>query len=213
MSFCLKCGLHLEPSFVFCPRCGTPKDTTVQAQSIYEEGTIHIAYTGRFEEQVADNANYSHTWGNMRTKQVMVFFFELSLIALHPQKGRYAFCKSLPIRDIFVDVTDRGWDQISYRYEEKMRGNRYIEECRSAWYTGIVQERKVAWQQFNDHLLTSTWLGITERAKKREEAISLTGLGMLPRPWRDKFSFGGYRDFGNFEPFELDQFRFGRTTR
>jgi hypothetical protein len=103
----------------------------------------------------------------MRTKMVTVLFFEFVLVALHPQKGRYVFCNSLPMRDIFVDHYDGDWGRVSHTYFMQMLGSDVY--CDSTWYVELARERIAAWQQFNDKLIEGAWLGITEDAKKREQ--------------------------------------------
>ncbi|MFZ1755550.1 MAG: hypothetical protein WBO46_19110 [Caldilineaceae bacterium] len=226
MQTCKRCNTSYESQFNYCPYCGQPKVPTddldiAQKADIrsYEEGILRLKYTCKTQVLWLSKG---FLFG-MSEQKAHVQIGHIELVAINHSKGEYVAKNSESIRGLQRgndwaylngypnDHLEECWRD-AYNYIETgkpyNRGNYDGKKVQTVFET-ILQERKLAWENFCLSLVTDGWFGITDTAIGRRN------------PWTSEINLDDStlrRDFWRKKPEEplysnLDGYRYRRYTK
>ncbi len=169
MPLCQGCGASFDDNYKFCPHCGRarPEPESINlnvrfAPARYEEAVLKIEVVGTTEltEPPFDwrPSGMTKLMGEAGRNWTHITKFRLLLDSFHPQTGQYVAYQSTEFRGYVVQLGN----------DVKFPNRFWRNQLFKSWADDLFQERKRTWESTNNYLMQEGWMGLTDKAIRRE---------------------------------------------
>lgn len=158
MPLCDGCGSSYDDSFSFCPHCGRAKPKPATLHVIIEStpanlefAEMHLAYTGKHEQQLPDKEG-KPVWGLSRWT-IPVAWLAYRLVTWDSAGRPCVAAESLQWRTVVSHFGDNHPISTMNEWRDKIKAGRFS----SSWFSEFVAEYPRAYRDFDASIQAGGW--------------------------------------------------------